>query len=104
MLSPEYRDVISAVVSLVRDDVSTAPVNVSRGAVPLLLAVCLVVLHVECESVEYKQASARPPGDKLCGNCEEKPVFSYLFVGLIENTETSAYFYSIGHSASFFIT
>lgn len=51
--SSEYRNVIYPVHALVRDDVSTASVDVSRGAVPLFLSMCLVIFHVESKSVEY---------------------------------------------------
>jgi hypothetical protein len=42
------------------DDVSTAPCHVSRRAVPLLAAVRLQILQVECVPVVQEQGLARP--------------------------------------------
>lgn len=71
MSATEYRYVISSVYAFVCDDVSTAAMDVSGGAVPLLLPMRLVVLHVEGEPVKDEQPSTCPPRNELSRNCEQ---------------------------------
>ena len=70
MFPSEYRDIISTIESSVSYDISSAAVDVSGGAVPLLLPMGLMIFHIKRKTVEDKEARTRSTWYELRWNCQ----------------------------------
>lgn len=82
--STEYRDIISSVVPSICYHICSATEDIPRRTIPLLFSMCLMILHIKRESIEYQKPSSCPSGNELSGHCDQNQKISYRLCGGIK--------------------